>query len=77
MVQCNSCDTEAYGADLFCRGCGEELAHEEDTITCDCNAVVENDDNYCHSCGAEFEGADDDGDDDDGDDGGEEPDEEY
>jgi hypothetical protein len=76
MVDCSSCANEALYGDHFCRGCGEELP-DEDILSCDCGVVIQEPDNFCHSCGTEFEGVIEAGDDeegvDDDDEEGEEP----
>ncbi|MBT7903133.1 hypothetical protein HN587_04650 [Candidatus Woesearchaeota archaeon] len=55
MAHCNECSTKGLAGDNYCRQCGEDLP-EEEVIKCDCGVVVSEDDNFCHACGAGFEG---------------------
>jgi len=53
MVDCGDCGSNGVIGDSYCRSCGVEMP-DEDVITCDCEAIVGTDDNFCHDCGQAF-----------------------
>jgi DNA-directed RNA polymerase subunit RPC12/RpoP len=55
LQDCEGCKKTPQYGDVYCRNCGEEL-QEQDLVECECGARVFVEDNYCHKCGAEFEG---------------------